>query len=42
MEKIANQKRVEYRWIELIKKAKTLGLTPEEVREFLIKSQKNH
>lgn len=42
MENIAKKNRVEHRWVELIKKAKTLGLTPEEVREFLIKSRKNH
>ncbi|MFD2629184.1 anti-repressor SinI family protein [Oceanobacillus kapialis] len=42
MEKIVEQVSLDREWVELIKRAKHLGMTPEEIRQFLQQSESIH
>jgi DNA-binding transcriptional MerR regulator len=40
MQSTVKQVTLDYEWVSLIKKAKTMGITLEEVREFLEEAEK--
>ncbi|WP_156960099.1 anti-repressor SinI family protein [Oceanobacillus manasiensis] len=42
MEKIVEQVSLDGEWVELIKRAKNLGMTTEEIRQFLQQSESVH
>ncbi|WP_246187644.1 anti-repressor SinI family protein [Ornithinibacillus caprae] len=41
MEKVVESTKLDYEWVELIKEAKEIGMTVDEVRLFLKEAQLN-